>query len=135
MDILSLSTIVGTLLLLLFIVAPHSTTLLNGNYDVVEKIAGGGAGNSGLASKARLLQPGGMSLINNGVLVADYNNNQIRRIYESGTEEKIAAYAGSGMRGDFGDGINATSAKLGGIYPYIYIYIYIYIYVCVCIYI
>ena len=72
----------------------------------------GYAGDGGLAVKAQLQGPYGVSVDQHGnVYVADQRNHRIRRITPDGT---IASVAGTGRRGFSGDGGPATAASLAG---------------------
>src|SRR5439155_948252 len=71
-------------------------------------LAGGGAG--GLARSASLNHPAGVAAApDSGFLVADTFNNRIRRISRDG---RITTVAGTGARGNGGDGGLAVSAQL-----------------------
>ena len=62
----------------------------------------GNAGDGGPASQARFRRPEGVAVDSSGaVYVADRDNNRIRKIDASGT---ITAFAGTGDRGNDGDG-------------------------------
>jgi hypothetical protein len=80
----------------------------------ITTVAGNGtsgfAGDGGPASAASLAQPFGVAVTPDGeVLVADTSNNRIRKI---GLDGRITTVAGSGVRGDGGDGGRATGAML-----------------------
>jgi gliding motility-associated-like protein len=70
----------------------------------------GFGGDGGPATNASLGYPAGLSVNAAGeILVADYNNNRIRKIDAAG---KISTVAGNGMAAYSGDGGLATSASL-----------------------
>jgi uncharacterized protein (TIGR03437 family) len=70
----------------------------------------GSKGDGGLATKARLRYPTGLTLDSAGNLyIADSNNHRIRKISTDGT---ISTVAGSGVYGFSGDGGPATEATL-----------------------
>ena len=69
----------------------------------------GNAGDGGPASQARFRRPEGVAVDSSGaVYVADRDNNRIRKIDASGT---ITAFAGTGDRGNDGDGGPASQAQ------------------------
>jgi hypothetical protein len=68
------------------------------------------SGNGGQATNAYLCLPFGLAVSGSKVLISDTGNNQVRQV-SGGT---ITAFAGTGSRGDSGDGGQATSAKLSG---------------------
>ena len=71
---------------------------------------GAPAGDSGVAIDQPLNSPSGLAIESSGsLLIADTNNNRIRRLSTDGT---ITTVAGTGTAGDAGDGGPATSAKL-----------------------
>lgn len=83
---------------------------------VISTVAGDGtagfAGDGGAATAARLDAPSGLALAADGaLLIADANNNRIRRV---GTDGVISTVAGGGA--SLGDGGPATSAQLR--FPY-----------------
>lgn len=90
---------------------------VDGTITTIAGVAGAGAfgGDGGLATKARLNQPTGVSPIpGGGFLIADRSNNRVRKVSASGI---ITTVAGSGtMCGNpalaCGDGGPATAAKL-----------------------
>jgi uncharacterized protein (TIGR03437 family) len=70
----------------------------------------GFSGDGGPALEARLNKPGGVALDRSGNLyIADTYNNRIRRVTPAGV---ISTFAGTGVRGYFGDGGNARQAQL-----------------------
>ncbi len=81
---------------------------------IITTIAGTGtgsySGDSGLATQATLYSPTGILIDHNGnILIADFNNNVIRKVDTSGI---ISTIAGTGAQGFNGDGGNAVSAVL-----------------------
>jgi len=91
-------------------VAPAGTT----NAGTISTIAGNGtvgfAGDGGVATSAMLNTPFGVASDRAGnLLVADLNNNRIRRISPSGS---IATMVGNGTAGFAGDGGQAGGAQL-----------------------
>ena len=80
---------------------------------IITTAAGGGGGytgDGGLATGARLNNPGGMALDSSGNLyIADSDHHRIRKVDTSGI---ITTFAGAGERGYSGDGGPAVSAKL-----------------------
>jgi sugar lactone lactonase YvrE len=87
---------------------------VNAATGVITTIAGtgvaGSAGDNGAATAAQLNAPMGITFDTVGnILIADYNNNKIRKINTSGT---ITTIAGTGVAGYNGDDIKADSAKL-----------------------
>ena len=81
---------------------------------VIRTVAGTGphgfSGDGGLATKAEINQPRSVTpLADGGFLIADTNNNRVRRVSASGV---ITTVAGTGARGFGGDGGSATSALL-----------------------
>jgi uncharacterized protein (TIGR03437 family) len=75
---------------------------------------GGYSGDGGLAAKAQLNGPKGISIDATGNLyIADTNNNRVRKVSTAGA---ITTVAGNGALGYAGDGGPATSAKMA--YPY-----------------
>jgi hypothetical protein len=85
-----------------------------GSDGVISRVAGtgtaGGLGDGGLATSAELNQPGRVaSASDGGFLIADTNNNRIRRVSPAGV---ISTVAGTGTAGALGDGGVATSAQL-----------------------
>ena len=81
---------------------------------IITTIAGTGAygdsGDGGAATSAQLVSPFGVSVdISGNVYIADRGNNKIRMVTRTGI---ITTIAGTGTRGDSGDGGAATSAQL-----------------------
>ena len=67
-------------------------------------------GDDGLAAEARLAFPLGVAVDGSGnVYIADWNSHRVRRVDTSGI---ITTVAGSGKRGDSGDGGPAVAAQL-----------------------
>jgi hypothetical protein len=84
--------------------------------ECIVTIAGTGtaglSGNSGQALQAMLNTPRGVLPMRDGsILIADANNNVVRRIATDGI---ITTWAGTGTAGFSGDGGQATSAQLNG---------------------
>jgi len=80
----------------------------------ISTVAGSGlpgySGNGGKATDAKLYYPTGISVDASGnIYIADYTNNRIRMVNESGI---ITTIAGSGIFGDTGEGGPATKARL-----------------------
>ena len=114
---------------------PHATVLLPGggvlvadtnNFrirkvspsGVITTVAGSGvrafSGDGGPANLARISAPRGIAGTGDGgFLIADSDNNRIRKVTPDGT---ISTVAGSGVRGFSGDGGPATAAALNGPY-------------------
>ena len=85
---------------------------------IITTIAGTGvagfAGDGGLATAALINQPNGVAVDQSGnVLIADLNNQRIRKIDTAGV---ITTVAGNGTAGFSGDGGPATSASLNNSY-------------------
>lgn len=81
---------------------------------IITTIAGigvaGFTGDGGLATAARLNNPGGVAVDTFGnIYIGDANNNRIRKINTSGI---ISTFAGTGVAGSLGDGGLATAAQL-----------------------
>ena len=77
---------------------------------VVGNGTGGFAGDSGPATAAALYLPQSASELDaGGYLVADAENNRIRRVWPDGS---VTTVAGTGTTGYNGDGIDATTAQL-----------------------
>src|SRR5689334_7442653 len=71
---------------------------------------GGFSGDGGPAIRAQIDDPSGIAPLPDGsFLIADQNNDAVRRVSANGI---IATVAGTGVRGFSGDGGPATSAKL-----------------------
>ena len=69
-----------------------------------------GLGDGGPAIDARLLEPKGIALLEDGTLyLTDSSNNRVRKV---DTEGVITTFAGTGEQGDGGDGGPATEAQL-----------------------
>lgn len=82
----------------------------------ITTVAGNGTagytGDSGPATSAELNSPSDVTALpGGGFLVADYNNNVVRKVNSSGT---ITTFAGNGTAGFAGDGGAATAAELNG---------------------
>ena len=76
----------------------------------IETLAGGGAGDGGPATLARLGQPSGLAVDAAGYLfIADALNHVIRKVGADGT---ITTIAGTGLRGSAGDGGPAVLASI-----------------------
>ncbi len=70
----------------------------------------GYAGDGGPANRARLFNPAGVAIDNSGrLLIADTQNDRVRRVESNGV---ITTVAGTGQRGSGGDGGPATAAQL-----------------------
>lgn len=81
---------------------------------IIRTVAGDGeygyAGDNAAAVTARLNKPAGVAFDRAGLLyIADTINNRVRRINADGS---ITTFAGSGVRGYYGDGGNARQAHL-----------------------
>jgi trimeric autotransporter adhesin len=81
---------------------------------IISTVAGdgsfGSSGDGGPATNARLYYPDGVAVDSTGNLyIADWGNNQIRKVTPAGI---ISTVAGNGSRGYSGDGGPATSAQL-----------------------
>ncbi|OKQ00036.1 S-layer homology domain-containing protein [Paenibacillus sp. P46E] len=73
---------------------------------------GGYSGDGGLATAAKLNNPTGVAIDSSGNLfIADRDNQRIRKVDASG---KISTFAGTGDKGNSGDGGLATAAQLSG---------------------
>ena len=71
---------------------------------------GGSTGDGGVATSAKLNNPFGVSVdISGNVYIADYGNNKIRMVTNTGI---ITTFAGTGAFGSSGDSGAATSAQL-----------------------
>ncbi|EFC44432.1 predicted protein [Naegleria gruberi] len=71
---------------------------------------GGYAGDGGQATSAQLNNPKDVAVSSNGeLIIADYSNNRIRKVFTNGT---ITTIAGTGTNGYGGDNGLATTAKL-----------------------
>ena len=69
-----------------------------------------GLGDGGPAIDARLLEPKGIALLDDGSLyITDSSNNRVRKVDSEGV---ITTFAGTGEQGDGGDGGPATEAQL-----------------------
>ncbi len=78
----------------------------------ITTFAGGGVGDGGPATKARLRYPSGVAVDAAGNLyIADTVNHRVRKVSTSGT---ITTVAGNGTQGFSGDGGSATNASLYG---------------------
>ena len=74
--------------------------------------SGGFSGDGGPAVSAKLFKPAGVALAGGGAfLIADTENNRIRRVAADGA---ITTVAGTGIPGYTGDGGPATAARLDG---------------------
>jgi sugar lactone lactonase YvrE len=69
----------------------------------------GYAGDGGPATAAQLARPQGLYMTTAALLIADSNNQRIRRVNAQGT---IATIAGNGVQGSSSDGAVATSVSL-----------------------
>ncbi|MGA9657555.1 MAG: hypothetical protein WBQ60_00440 [Asticcacaulis sp.] len=82
---------------------------------VITTVAGNGivgsGGDNGLATQAQLYTPKGIAVGTDGVYIADYQNNRIRKVSNTGI---ITTVAGTGGYGFTGDGGPATAAQLAG---------------------
>ena len=81
---------------------------------VITRVAGtgtaGDSGDGGLATDAELFSPVGVAVTaDGGFLIADANNNVVRKVSSKGV---ITRVAGTGAKGDSGDGGPATDAEL-----------------------
>lgn len=79
----------------------------------IHTVAGGGSslGDNGPATSAVLFHPSGVKLTaDGGYLIADTDQDRIRKVAPDGA---ITTVAGNGTRGDTGDGGPATAATLG----------------------
>jgi hypothetical protein len=84
---------------------------------IITTVAGNGtegfAGDGGQATAARLWSPNGVSVTHDGgYLIADSNNQRVRRVSPTGI---ITTVAGTGMGGFSGDGGPAAGAQLQGV--------------------
>ncbi|MCC6588582.1 MAG: hypothetical protein IT168_17945 [Bryobacterales bacterium] len=84
------------------------------NSGTIRTVAGDGEygfkGDSGPAAQARVNKPAGVAFDRSGnEYIADTFNNRVRKI---GSDGNITTYAGTGVRGYYGDGGNAKSAQL-----------------------
>jgi uncharacterized repeat protein (TIGR03803 family) len=85
-----------------------------GTNGIITTVAGNGTnayfGDGGAATNAELGNPYGVALDTSGdLLIADYENNRIRKV---GTNGIITTVAGNGTNAYFGDGGAATNAEL-----------------------
>jgi sugar lactone lactonase YvrE len=88
------------------------TTIAGTGSGALPANQGGFSGDGGPATAAQLSGPRGVAVDGQGnVYIADYYNNRVRKVNPGGT---ITTIAGTGVRGDFGDGGNAISAQLDG---------------------
>lgn len=81
---------------------------------IIRTVAGDGeygyAGDNAAAATARLNKPAGVAFDRAGLLyIADTINNRVRRVNADGS---MSTFAGSGVRGYYGDGGNARQAHL-----------------------
>jgi serine/threonine-protein kinase len=81
---------------------------------VITRVAGtgtaGNSGDGGPATDAQLSAPGGVAVTaDGGFLIADSNNNVVRKVSAAGV---ISRVAGTGTAGNSGDDGQATSAQL-----------------------
>src|SRR5574341_2425425 len=92
------------------LVAPQALLAAPGD---ITTIAGGGVGDTGLATSASLYLPRGIHVTASGVIyIADTLNHRVRKIDTNGI---ITTIAGNGIKGFSGDGGLATAASLN--YP------------------
>ena len=91
----------------------HSGTSTTLTIDTVAggAVAGSGAGDGGLATRATLNNPSGIAIDASGdIFIADTLENRIREV--NGTTGVITTVAGNGTGGSSGDGGPATAAQL-----------------------
>lgn len=97
-------------LLIPFVVAVFAAQTASASPGAITTYAGGGIGDGGPASSARVSAPSGVAVDSSGNLfIADSFHNRIRKVDTSGT---ITTVAGNGKQGYLGDGGSATSASL-----------------------
>lgn len=97
-------------LLIPFVVAVFAAQTAAASPGDIATYAGGGIGDGGPASSARVSASSGVAVDSAGNLfIADSFNNRIRKVDTSGT---ITTVAGNGTQGYSGDGGPATSASL-----------------------
>src|SRR5207248_223189 len=98
-----------------FLIADQSNSIRRVSpAGTITTVAGSGtsgfSGDGGPATAAQLNAPSGVAATaDGGFLIADFNNNRIRRVSSAGT---ITTVAGSGTSGFSGDGGPATAAQL-----------------------
>jgi hypothetical protein len=98
----------------LFIADSHNNVIRKvDTFGIITTIAGNGtggySGDGGSATAAKLNSPVSISINNQGIYVADINNNVIRKIDVFGI---ISTVAGNGTRGYTGDGLLAVYASI-----------------------
>jgi hypothetical protein len=94
------------------IAAPSAEAATNNIYTVAGSGAPGSAGDGGPATQAQFTVARGMTAMpDGGYLIADSNNNRIRRVSPTGI---ISTVAGTGTAGYTGDGGPATAAQIDG---------------------
>jgi uncharacterized protein (TIGR03437 family) len=84
---------------------------------IITTVAGNGSpsfsGDGGLATTAAISSPWGVAVDRDGnLLIADSDNNRVRKVTAPGPNGIITTVAGTGTRGFFGDGGPASSAFL-----------------------
>ena len=93
----------------------HRVRKVDAQTGIITTVAGTGAygdsGDGGPATRARLRGPGGLAVDGAGNLyIADSGNNRVRKV--DAATQVITAVAGTGARGDSGDGGPATRARI-----------------------
>ena len=87
--------------------------------NVITTVAGTGTagynGDSMAATMAQITTPSGVVLDDDdNIYIADFGNNRVRVVYSR--TKMIRTFAGTGIKGTYGDGVTATTAEFNGPY-------------------